>query len=54
MTALTNALARLEAQVALPALFARYPSLSLATDAADLPPVPSFFSNSAAVLPVTL
>ncbi|HEY7596868.1 MAG TPA: cytochrome P450 [Actinophytocola sp.] len=47
-------LARLEARVALPALFARYPHLTLATDAAELPPVPSFFSNSAATLPVHL
>ncbi len=47
-------LSRLEAQVALPALFARYPNLSLAADAATLPPVPSFFSNSAAVLPIRL
>lgn len=47
-------LARLEAQVALPALFERYPNLRLAADAATLPPVPSFFSNSAALLPVHL
>jgi cytochrome P450 len=47
-------LARLEAQVALPALFARHPNLSLAAEAASLPPVPSFFSNSAAVFPVRL
>ncbi|HEY0448422.1 cytochrome P450 [Actinophytocola sp.] len=47
-------LARLEAQVALPALFARYPDLSLAVDPAELVPVPSFFSNSAAGLPVRL
>lgn len=47
-------LARLEAQVALPALFARYPDLSLAVDAGELPAVPSFFSNSAAALPVRL
>jgi cytochrome P450 len=47
-------LARLEAQVALPALFARYPGLSLAVDAGELPAVPSFFSNSAAALPVRL
>ena len=47
-------LARLEAQVALPALFERYPNVRLATEAATLPPVPSFFSNSAAVLPVHL
>jgi cytochrome P450 len=47
-------LARLEANVALPALFARYPDLSLAVPATELPPVPSFFSNSAATLPVRL
>lgn len=47
-------LARLEAMVALPALFDRHPNLSLAVDVADLPPVPSFFSNSAAALPVRL
>lgn len=47
-------LARLEATVALPALFDRYPNLSLAVPAAELPPVPSFFSNSAASLPVRL
>jgi 2-hydroxy-5-methyl-1-naphthoate 7-hydroxylase len=47
-------LARLEGHVALPALFERYPNLRLAADAATLPPVPSFFSNSAALLPVHL
>ncbi len=47
-------LARLEANVALPALFERYPNLSLAVPASELPPVPSFFSNSAAALPVRL
>jgi cytochrome P450 len=47
-------LARLEAAVALPALFARYPDLSLAVAADELVPVPSFFSNSAAALPVRL
>lgn len=47
-------LARLEAGVALPALFAHYPDLRLAADPATLPPVPSFFSNSAAALPVQL
>lgn len=47
-------LARLEAQIALPALFERYPSLSLAVPAEELAPVPSFFSNSAAALPVRL
>lgn len=47
-------LARLEASVALPALFERYPNITLATEASQLPPVPSFFSNSAATLPVRL
>jgi cytochrome P450 len=47
-------LARLEANVALPALFERYPDMSLAVPVGDLPPVPSFFSNSAASLPVRL
>lgn len=46
-------LARLEATVALQALFTRY-DISLAVEAADLPAVPSFFSNSAATLPVRL
>jgi len=47
-------LARLEATVALPKLFERYPNLSLAVEPGDLTPVPSFFSNSAAALPVRL
>ncbi len=47
-------LARLEANVALPAFFARYPGASLAVDPGELIPVPSFFSNSAAALPVRL
>ncbi len=47
-------LARLEATVALPALFARYPNLRLAVEPAELTPVPSFFSNSAAALPIHL
>lgn len=47
-------LARLEAAVALPALFARYPDLRLAVDPAGLTPVPSFMSNSAISLPVYL
>ena len=47
-------LARLEANVALPALFERYPDLSLSVPSEKLPPVPSFFSNSAAALPVRL
>lgn len=47
-------LARLEAAVALPALFARYPDLRLAVDPAELTPVPSIFSNSVSSLPVYL
>ncbi|WP_031509315.1 cytochrome P450 family protein [Streptomyces megasporus] len=47
-------LARLEAGIALPSLFARYPELSLAADPAELVPVPSMFSNSASTLPVRL
>lgn len=47
-------LARLEGAVALSALFDRYPRVELAVEAAELPPVPSLFSNSAAVLPVHL
>ncbi|MFC9433797.1 cytochrome P450 [Nocardia sp. NPDC057030] len=47
-------LARLEAQVALPALFARFPELSLAADPTELAPVRSFISNGHARLPVRL
>ncbi|MGW1074859.1 cytochrome P450 family protein [Streptomyces sp. NPDC002537] len=47
-------LARLEATVALGALFARYPDLALAVPDHDLPPHPSFVGNSAEVLPVRL
>lgn len=47
-------LARMEAQIALPELFARYPDIQLAVAAEELPPVPSFFSNSAGSLPVLL
>ncbi|MEU8274496.1 cytochrome P450 [Microbispora bryophytorum] len=48
------ALARLEAAVALPALFARFPGLRLAVDSAELTAVPSIFSNSVTSLPVYL
>ncbi|MEU6425500.1 cytochrome P450 [Microbispora sp. NPDC046973] len=48
------ALARLEAAVALPALFARFPDLRLAVDSAELTAVPSIFSNSVTSLPVYL
>lgn len=45
-------LARLEATVALPALFSRYPRLHLAIEPDALAPVPSLFSNSVTALPV--
>ncbi|WP_069622092.1 cytochrome P450 family protein, partial [Streptomyces niveus] len=47
-------LARLEAALAIPAVFKRYPELTLAVDPAELIPVPSLFSNSSATLPVRL
>jgi cytochrome P450 len=47
-------LARLEAAVALPALFERFPGLALAVDPGDLQPVESFISNGHRTLPVTL
>lgn len=47
-------LARMEAAVALPALFARHPGLRLAVDPDELTPVPSFVSNSLSGLPVRL
>lgn len=47
-------LARLETRIALRSLFRRHPDLELAAAAADLPPVPSLFSNSARALPVRL
>lgn len=47
-------LARLEAALALPAVFARYPGLTLAADPDRLTPVPSLFSNSTTTLPVRL
>lgn len=47
-------LARLEAAVALPAVFTRYPELTLAVDPDALIPVPSLFSNSCSTLPVRL
>ncbi|MFE0104850.1 cytochrome P450 [Streptomyces sp. NPDC059009] len=48
------ALARLEAEIALPALFARFPCLDLAVPPQDLTPLPSFVSNSVQALPVRL
>lgn len=47
-------LARAEATIALSALFARYPDLTLAVDPTTLTPVASPFSNSASTLPVVL
>ncbi|MFI1918332.1 cytochrome P450 [Nocardia sp. NPDC020380] len=47
-------LARLEAQIALPALFTRFPALHLAADPTDLTPVSSFISNGHSRLPVHL
>ncbi|GAA5096562.1 cytochrome P450 family protein [Nocardia iowensis] len=47
-------LARLEAAIALPALFARFPNIRLAVDPAELAPVGSFVSNGHRQLPVFL
>lgn len=47
-------LAQLEAEVALPALFERFPGLSLAVGDAELEPVVSFISNGHRSLPVRL
>lgn len=47
-------LARMEALVALPALFTRYSGLTLATDPGSLTPVESFISNGHRTLPVRL
>ncbi|MGW4645272.1 cytochrome P450 family protein [Kitasatospora sp. NPDC004289] len=47
-------LARLEAGIALPALFARFPGLRLAVDDAELRPSPSMVVNSLRELPVVL
>ncbi|MBF6548298.1 cytochrome P450 family protein [Nocardia brasiliensis] len=47
-------LARLEAAVALPALFARFPNMRLAADPAELGAVASFISNGHVRLPVLL
>ena len=48
------ALARLEAQVALPALFERFPDLALAVELGELRPNRSMLSNGHVELPVTL
>ena len=47
-------LARLEASVALPALFDRYPGLTLAAEPGDLQPLGSFISNGHRFLPARL
>ncbi|MFF4241282.1 cytochrome P450 [Actinomadura geliboluensis] len=47
-------LARMEAEVALPALFARFPDMELAVDPGELRPVESFISNGHRSLPVKL
>lgn len=47
-------LARLEATVAVPALFERFPSLALAVAPADIAPLHSFIANDVAALPVLL
>lgn len=47
-------LARMEATLALSALFDRHPAMQLAVPASDLIPVPSLFSNSVQSLPVVL
>nr|WP_269330164.1 cytochrome P450 [Kineosporia babensis] len=48
------ALARLEGNIAIPAVFDRYPKIDLAVDEGDLIPLPSLFSNSSSTLPVKL
>ncbi|MER5267586.1 cytochrome P450 [Actinosynnema sp. NPDC002837] len=47
-------LARIEAEVSLPALFDRFPDLALAVPADELEPVHSFISNGHLALPVRL
>lgn len=47
-------LARMEAEISLPALFGRFPDMSLAVDPAELRPVESFISNGHRELPVNL
>ncbi|MCF2534015.1 cytochrome P450 family protein [Yinghuangia soli] len=47
-------LARLEARIALPALFERFPDLALAVPAGELEPMESFISNGHKALPVRL
>ncbi|HVV19921.1 MAG TPA: cytochrome P450 [Pseudonocardiaceae bacterium] len=47
-------LARLEARIALPALFDRFPDLALAVPAGDITPMHSFLSNGHRTLPALL
>ena len=47
-------LARLEAHVAVPALFERFPDLALAVAPGDVEPLHSFIANDVAALPVLL
>ncbi|SEG66925.1 Cytochrome P450 [Thermomonospora echinospora] len=47
-------LARMEAEIALPALFDRFPDLALAVPPGELRPVASFISNGHRTLPVNL
>ncbi|WP_433714542.1 cytochrome P450 family protein [Nocardia sp. CA-084685] len=47
-------LARLEATIALPAIFERFPNMRLAVDPSELAPVGSFISNGHRTLPVLL
>jgi 2-hydroxy-5-methyl-1-naphthoate 7-hydroxylase len=47
-------LARLQPQVALPALFARHPDLALAVPPEDLEPLPGFIANGHRAVPVIL
>ncbi|WP_207946866.1 cytochrome P450 [Actinomadura sp. 7K507] len=47
-------LARMEAEIALPALFGRFPDMAFAVDPAELRPVESFISNGHRELPVNL
>lgn len=47
-------LARMEAKIAIPALFDRFPRLALAVDPSELRPLPTFISNGHQTLPVAL
>jgi cytochrome P450 len=47
-------LARLEAEIALPALFDQFPDMTLAVPVQDLEPLPTFISNGHPELPVVL